>query len=74
MPVIPHRKVVSAKLLLSETPVLFKQTTRQLVLTLPPPALIKDDLVIALTMDKSLDGIVMAAGPMPSPDDSLIDH
>ena len=74
LPSIPHRKVVSAKLLLGDTDVLFKQTTQQLVLTLPPQDQFKGDLVIALTMNESLDGVAIAAGLMPPPDDSQIDH
>lgn len=57
LPAIPGRKVVSAKLLAGGEPVAFKQSAQQLVITIPPQAAIKGDLVIALTMDDSLDGL-----------------
>ena len=57
LPAIPGRQVVSAKVLAEGATVAFKQTPQQLVLSLPPQAAIKGDLVIALTMNQSLDGL-----------------
>jgi hypothetical protein len=57
LPAIPDRQVVSANVLADGATVAFKQTPQQLVLSLPPQAAIKGDLVIALTMNQSLDGL-----------------
>ncbi|MBN8461192.1 MAG: alpha-L-fucosidase [Verrucomicrobia bacterium] len=57
LPAPPNRRVVAAKLLADGTPVAFKQTPQQLVLTLPPQTAFNGDLVIALTMNDSLDGL-----------------
>jgi len=57
LPAIPGRQVVTAKMLISGESVSFKQTATQLVLTIPGTETVKGDLVVALTMDKTLDGL-----------------
>ena len=62
LPAIPGRQLTDAKLLADNTRVAFKQSASQLVLTLPPQAAIEGDLVIALTMNQSLDGLPSISG------------
>ena len=57
LPVIPGRRVASAKLLASGESVPFTQTSTQLTLTIPGEEPVKGDMVVALTMDGSLDGL-----------------
>jgi len=57
LPSIPDRQVISAKLLASGENVPFKQTTTQLRLCIPGKEPIKGDLVVALTMNDTLDGL-----------------
>jgi alpha-L-fucosidase len=57
LPAIPGRKVISAKMLVSGETVSFKQGATQLALSIPGKAAIKGDLVVALTMNESLDGL-----------------
>ena len=61
LPAIPGRQVVSAKMLVGDTPVTFQQTAKQLTLAIPGNAAIKGDLVVALTMNESLDGLPSTA-------------
>jgi alpha-L-fucosidase len=63
LPSIPNRRVVAAKMLVGGKPVLFKQTADFITLTIPGKDKIKGDLVVALTMNESLDGL-----PSISPD------
>lgn len=65
LPAIPGRQVISARLLKDGTPVDFKQSAQQLVITVPPQMVIKGDLVIALAMNDSLAGL-----PSVSADDA----
>jgi len=64
IPSIPNRKIVSAKMLVGGKAVSFKQTSNMLSITIPGKDTIKGDIVVALTMDKSVDGL-----PSISPDD-----
>jgi alpha-L-fucosidase len=64
LPTIPDRRVVAAKMLVGGMPVAFKQTADMLTLSIPGKDTIKGDLVVALTMNESLDGL-----PSVSPDD-----
>ena len=57
LPSIPQRQVVSAKLLASGETVAFKQTASWLSLSIPSTEPIKGDLVVALTMDGTLDAL-----------------
>ena len=57
LPAIPGRKVIAAKMLISGEPVVFKQTDPRLTLSVPGREAIAGDLVVALTMDASLDGL-----------------
>ena len=57
LPVIPGRQVVSAKMLVSGEPVSFEQNDTQLTLSISRKKAIKGDLVLALTMNASLDGL-----------------
>lgn len=56
LPAVPHRQVVSAKMLVGGQPVPFTQTATQLSLSIPGQDAVKGDLVVSLTMNASLDG------------------
>jgi len=57
LPAIPGRQAVAAKMLVSGEPVSFKQNSKQLTLSIPGKDAIKGDLVVALTMNASLDAL-----------------
>lgn len=57
LPVIPGRRVISAKMLADGSTVAFKQSAQQLALALPKQTAIHGALVIALTLDAPLDGL-----------------
>ena len=57
LPSIPGRQVVAAKMLVGGAPASFQQTATHLTLSLPRTAAINGDLVVALTMNGSLDGL-----------------
>jgi alpha-L-fucosidase len=57
LPAIPGRQVLSASMLVSGETVSFKQTATHLVLSLPGQDPIQGCMVVALTMDQSLDGL-----------------
>lgn len=57
LPAIPGRRVVSAKMLAGGEKVSFKQDATQLVLSIPGTGPVKGDLVVALTMNASMDGL-----------------
>ena len=64
-PAIPGRQVVAAKLLVGGEPVPFKQDTMRLTLTIPGQDAIHGDLVVALTMDDTLDGLPSISAEPP---------
>lgn len=57
LPALPGRQVVSARLLVSGAPVSFEQKGAHLTLSIPGQDAIKGALVVALTMNESLDGL-----------------
>ncbi len=57
LPAVPGRQVVTAKLLAGGEAVAFKQDGEKLRLTIPGSIAVKGDLVVALTMNESLDGL-----------------
>jgi len=57
LPAIAGRSVVSAKLLVGGERVNFKQSPQRISITIPSQAVVNGDLVIALTMNDTLDGL-----------------
>jgi alpha-L-fucosidase len=65
LPAIPGRKVVSAKLLAGDEAVPFKQSGARIIMSIPGQGAIRGDLVVALTMDDSLDGLHAVSAEAP---------
>jgi len=57
LPAIPGRQLVSARLLAGGEGVPFQQSASQITLSIPGRGVIRGDLVVALTMNESLDGL-----------------
>lgn len=57
LPALPGRRVVAARMLASGEAVAFRQEGESLRLTIPGAGEVQGSLVVALTMDASLDAV-----------------